>query len=295
MTSFLSFEVKIMSDASNKTPGGFATHITPEALNAMIEMAWAALTSALPESELRRVRGLLDIVRGADSASVQLDTYQRAVVPNLFFPGLRAQPWHDPATFPWIGPLEDAADAIREEFHALGSAAFVPYSSSYVLEDSSGEMARPRGWNSFYFVSNFAPIDEHLRQCPRTADALAGVPVAKEALFSVLDPGARLPPHADEFNFITTCHLGVVIPAGCGLRVGAETRAWKEGRCLVFDTTYEHEAWNEGPSRRAVLLLDVWHPDLTPTEIAALQMLRPGLEALFGATPQGDARYTSEQ
>ncbi len=180
-----------MSDASNKTPEGFATHIEPEALNAMIEMAWASLTSALPEAELRRVRGLLAIVRGAENASVRLDTHQRAVVPNLFFPGLRAQPWHDPATFPWIGPLEGAADVIREEFHALGSAAFVPYSSSYVLEDPSGEMARPSGWNSFYFVSNFSPIAENLRQCPRTAEALAGVPVAKEALFSVLDPGAR--------------------------------------------------------------------------------------------------------
>ncbi|HWN69348.1 MAG TPA: aspartyl/asparaginyl beta-hydroxylase domain-containing protein [Haliangium sp.] len=284
-----------MSDATNKPSGGFTTHITPEALNAMIEMAWAALTSALPEAELPRVRGLLDIVRGADGASIRLDTHQRAVVPNLFFPGLRARPWHDPVTFPWIAPLEDAADAIREEFRALDSAAFVPYSSSYVLEDASVEMARPHGWNSFYFVSNFAPIEEHLRRCPRTAEALTGVPVAKEALFSVLDPGARLPPHADEFNFITTCHLGVVIPPGCGLRVGAETRVWQEGRCLVFDTTYEHEAWNDGPSRRAVLLLDVWHPDLTPTEIAALQMLRPGLEALFGATPQGDARYASEE
>lgn len=33
----------------------------------------------------------------------------------------------------------------------------------------------------------------------------------------------------------------------------------------------EHEVWHNGSSDRVVLLLDVWHPDLDPLEIAAVQ------------------------
>ncbi len=34
------------------------------------------------------------------------------------------------------------------------------------------------------------------------------------------------------------------MPPRCALRVANEVRAWKEGKCLVFDDTSEHEAWN---------------------------------------------------
>ena len=65
------------------------------------------------------------------------------------------------------------------------------------------------------------------------------------------------------------CHLGLQIPAGeCGLRVGKETRRWQEGRSIVFDDFYEHEVWNRTAEDRIVLIVDLWHPDLTPREIA---------------------------
>ena len=35
-----------------------------------------------------------------------------------------------------------------------------------------------------------------------------------------------------------------------------ETRQWQEGRCLIFDDTVQHEAWNNSDLPRGVLLLD---------------------------------------
>jgi len=46
------------------------------------------------------------------------------------------------------------------------------------------------------------------------------------------------------------------------MRVGDETRTVQEGKCVVFDDSWEHEAWNDGDGTRVVLILDVWHPDL---------------------------------
>jgi aspartyl/asparaginyl beta-hydroxylase (cupin superfamily) len=70
------------------------------------------------------------------------------------------------------------------------------------------------------------------------------------------------------------CHLGIKVPHGdCGLKVGGETRHWQEGQCLVFDDSLQHEAWNHIAQPRIVLIVDLWHPDLTPAEISYLEGL----------------------
>lgn len=47
-------------------------------------------------------------------------------------------------------------------------------------------------------------------------------------------------------------HLPLLAPTGglSRLRVGLETREAFEGRALVFDDSYEHEAWNDGETER---------------------------------------------
>jgi hypothetical protein len=41
----------------------------------------------------------------------------------------------------------------------------------------------------------------------------------------------------------------------------------------VFDDTIEHEALNPSDELRAVFIFDVWHPDLTEAERAAVAAL----------------------
>ena len=69
------------------------------------------------------------------------------------------------------------------------------------------------------------------------------------------------------------CHLPLIVPPGCGFRVGGEVREWREGELLVFDDTVEHEAWNDGASDRIILIFDVWRPEVTPEERRAITAL----------------------
>ena len=48
---------------------------------------------------------------------------------------------------------------------------------------------------------------------------------------------------------------------------------WQEGKALVFDDAYEHEAWNHTESDRIVLIVDVWHPGLSTDEMTLLEAL----------------------
>jgi beta-hydroxylase len=103
-------------------------------------------------------------------------------------------------------------------------------------------------------------IEGALRACPRTAKALEHVPHLTTAGFSRLAPGAHIQPHKGWVKTVYRGHLGLVVPEGCALRVGDETRVWSEGKCLVFDDTFEHEAWNRAASERIVLLFDFARP-----------------------------------
>jgi len=48
-----------------------------------------------------------------------------------------------------------------------------------------------------------------------------------------------------------------------------------EGQCVAFDDSFQHEAWNGHPdTARVVLIVDVWHPDLTDPEVRALELMR---------------------
>ena len=66
-------------------------------------------------------------------------------------------------------------------------------------------------------------------------------------------------------------HLPLVVPENCGqLRVGNESRTWREGELLIFDDSIEHEAWNHSEHDRIVLIFEVWRPELTAEERNAI-------------------------
>jgi aspartyl/asparaginyl beta-hydroxylase (cupin superfamily) len=62
------------------------------------------------------------------------------------------------------------------------------------------------------------------------------------------------------------CHLPLIIPEQCALRVGNETRAWRQGEVVLFDDSVEHEAWNLSKELRVVMIFDVWRPELSEKE-----------------------------
>jgi aspartyl/asparaginyl beta-hydroxylase (cupin superfamily) len=82
----------------------------------------------------------------------------------------------------------------------------------------------------------------------------------------LLRPRKRIPPHTGVTNTRAIVHLPLIVPPGCGFRVGGETREWHEGKAFAFDDTIEHEAWNDSDALRVILILDVWNPHMTERE-----------------------------
>jgi beta-hydroxylase len=51
------------------------------------------------------------------------------------------------------------------------------------------------------------------------------------------------------------------------IRVGNEICHWDEGRALIFDDAYDHEAWNESNKLRVVLFVDFVKPLKFPANL----------------------------
>ena len=196
---------------------------------------------------------------------------------GIHYPFLPADEFFDRGHFPWLGELEARSGAIAAEALALmarGSAAIRPYvrQDKGTPQNKWSALDNSLEWSACFLWEYGEPNEAVCELCPETVAALRAVPQnripgkAPSAFFSVLRPGARIPPHTGVTNTRTIIHLPLVIPEGCGFRVGGETRAWRFGEALAFDDTIEHEAWNESDSQRIVLIFDVWNPYLTVQE-----------------------------
>jgi ornithine lipid ester-linked acyl 2-hydroxylase len=98
---------------------------------------------------------------------------------------------------------------------------------------------------------------------PETTQLVRGIPGLTTAMFSILAPGKRVPPHQGPHAGVLRYHLALQVPQPvdrCGIRVGTEVRHWAEGRSLIFDDTYEHEVWNDTGGTRVVPFVDFVRP-----------------------------------
>lgn len=179
--------------------------------------------------------------------------------------------------FPWLQTLEACTGAIREELLGVlggdqeGIQPYIAYGEGVPVNQWQ-ELNHSRRWGAYFLWNEGQRIEDHVARCPRTAEALAGIPQVNiqgrgpTVFFSILEPHTRIPPHTGVTNTRLTVHLPLIVPEGCRFRVGGETRQWSEGEAWVFDDTIEHEAWNDSGCARAILILDVWNPQLTALE-----------------------------
>lgn len=196
---------------------------------------------------------------------------------GLRFPFLPADEFFDRSFFPWMPEIEAHTADIRNELEALLSGepkGFEPYVAMEPGTPANkwSPLDRSLDWSAFYLWRYGERVDEACARCPVTAAALETLPLADmprrapTAFFSILRPRTRLPAHTGVSNARAIVHLPLIVPSGCGFRVGGETREWRVGEAFAFDDTIEHEAWNDSDELRAVLIFDVWNPHLTPVE-----------------------------
>lgn len=200
---------------------------------------------------------------------------------DFHFPGLPEIEFHDPALFPGLAGLEARTTEIRAEFEALiaaEAAVMVPYIQypERVPLRQWRELNHSRDWTAIHLLQNGARVEANARHCPATLAAIAQLPqphvkgASPNAMFSLLAPRTRIPAHTGVANTRLVCHLPLIVPSGCGFRVGESVREWRPGEALVFDDTIEHEAWNDSGELRVVLILDLWPPALSMAERKAV-------------------------
>lgn len=149
--------------------------------------------------------------------------------------------------YPFTRLLESRWQAIREECRALPPRKFRAWHEKWIYN---------HGWNVCGLFAFGERIEAGASFCPETSKILAQIPGLFTADFSSLRPGAHIKPHKGYSGSVLRCHLGLKVPGDCALKVAGETREWQEGRCLLFDDTSVHEAWNRSGEERIVLLLD---------------------------------------
>lgn len=276
--AFYAFAVKCSSGAAPSEEATRARQMRDWLAERFRNHILSGLESAgLPRSEWPpRFTKALEIMFGDRQRDLVYEQFPQ--LPKIFFyPDLPYVDFVDPALFPWRSALESGFRELRDEAAALlaDTSDFSPYvgrTPDRPQGDVHGLLENP-DWSSLYLWNGGAPVEQNVARCPKTYEAIAEhVPLcrigrmAPAVLFSLLKPGAHIPPHTGMLNIRYICHLPLIVPEGCSLRVGDRTAGWQEGRLLAFDDTVEHEARNESDRDRLVLIFDIWNPHLTDEE-----------------------------
>lgn len=267
---------------------------TPAPLRPLVEHAMRFVNRGRAElydrimAPLRQRYGMQEMARVDTCVAVYLGD-RRADPPTgtqqprfLYFPDLPSTPFLDTALVPELAALEAQTAVIQGELDAVLEQ---PAGQEQVFHNPALAAANLRGsrgapsWTGFYFHRHGQVRAANAAACPQTFAALERLPLCRvrehgpETLFSVLTPGTHLLPHRGVTNTRVVGHLALRIPPDCVLRVAEIEHRWIEGRTVLFDDTYLHEAWNRSDRTRVVLIFDLWNPHLTPAERHALAEL----------------------
>lgn len=175
---------------------------------------------------------------------------------------LRPGPFFEPASLAWTVRLEEQWKVIRGELDGmLEYRADLPNFQDISVEQKM--LTDDDGWKTLFFFGYGYRFDGNCERCPETARLLDNIPGLTTAFFSVLAPQKHVPEHRGPYKGVLRYHLGLKIPSPreeTGIKVGGEVAHWTEGKGLLFDDTYLHEAWNYTGEDRVVLFLDIVRP-----------------------------------
>jgi len=164
--------------------------------------------------------------------------------------------------FPWVSEIEAGTEAMQREL----TEVLKDHDKLPNFQDISTDQYRLTDddrWKTFFFYGYGFTAKNNIERCPETARLLRTIPGMTMGMFSILSPHKQIPPHGGPYKGVLRYHLGLRIPEpadDCGIKVRGETRHWEEGRSLVFDDVFEHEAWNNTDAIRVVLFVDFRRP-----------------------------------
>ena len=256
------------------------------ALEAYVADGLEHLRARYKDEPLRRFDQCLDTMLQKRRVFRQQPTF-------MFFPELPAIEFYERAQFPFLDQIEAAAGDIRAELLAVlseGTETLDPYVAfpGGMPMEQWRELNNSRRWGVYSLWREGRAFPEHIARCPKTVKALQDVPRwdiagnGPTALFSILDAKTRIPAHTGPVNTRLVVHLPLIVPPGCGFRVGGQEREWVPGKAFVFDDSINHEAWNDSDVPRAVLIFDIWSPYLSEAECELTRALTLRIGEYYG-------------
>lgn len=192
--------------------------------------------------------------------------------PSCYIKDEDARAWHNSQEYPWVNILEKNFEGIKKD------ALRIFQKNLMNIHPENNDLAGYGTWNTFFFYQNGTKYISNHEECPFTSsilDKIPGVNIAGRTYFSAMTPGIHIKAHCGPHNFKLRTHLGIVTPEEAVIRVGSVTKPWQQGKCIIFDDSFEHEVWNKSEKTRIVLIVDVWNPCLSLEEVMALQYIMP--------------------
>lgn len=180
---------------------------------------------------------------------------------------LTGKPWWAKEDMPnakFFDKLEQQWMTIRDEGISL-------LNTDGLFKSETEDLREVGDWKQFEIYARGVKNEKNCRRCPKTCQLIESFPDAigcrrGQIKFSVVQPGTHVWPHCGPTNCRLRSHLGLKVPSGVFIRVANEIRSWEEGKFLIFDDSFEHEIWHNGTSTRLILIIDLWHPELTKQE-----------------------------
>lgn len=198
----------------------------------------------------------------------------------------------DQAVFPWVTHLEDP-----EMFQLLQSELLSQQQHQPV---GTGDEVQSEGihsgvWTERHLITQGFAEPTAKVMYPKTMRLLAELEVETGVHFinvrlSSLQSGTHISTHCGLSSLKLRAHLGLRVPNSgrsstnphrSRIRVGQQLAKWREGHVLIFDDSFEHEVWwqwndssdaHTDPSNsRVILILDVFHPQLSAQKIESIK------------------------
>jgi aspartyl/asparaginyl beta-hydroxylase (cupin superfamily) len=203
---------------------------------------------------------------------------------NLKYSKVGNPPVYDNATFPWAAAVEREWRLIRAELDRILTRRDELPGFHEIAKDVRS-ISADRDWKTFVFCGYGMKSDTAAKACPETWRILQKIPGLKTAMFSIFEPGKHLPPHRGPYNGVLRFHLGLIVPEAAGdkvaIRVYDQVCHWHEGKALIFDDAYEHEAWNHSDKVRVVLFVDFVKPLRFPGNLINAAVLKLAIFSPF--------------
>ena len=190
---------------------------------------------------------------------------------------------YDVAQFPWAREVEADWRKVRAELDQVMTFRDQIPSFQEILKEVS-PIQTDHHWKTFFLAGIGMDCRQNARRCPETMKALGKIPGMSTAFFSILSPGKHIPAHRGAYNGVLRLHLALQVPEPrerVRIRIGNRICHWQEGKCLIFDDTFNHEVWNDTEGYRVVLFVDFARPLKQPFDWLNRRLMNVGALAPF--------------